>query len=133
MKTIDDNDFLRVIYKMTEISEEAKRIAKDISIESEHLIPDNIPEPFLKSYIKVKNSYEMSIQALMSKDVSMANSVLDEVAKIDFDYLWKHLIEEIKISASTFAYFHRVLGRLQQIQICVLNIAEIAIDLAEYY
>ena len=132
MKTIDCVDFLRVIDKMTEISEEIKRIAKDISAESEFLIPKNILETFLKSYLSVKNSYEISIQALMSKDVSMANSVLDEVEKMNFDYLWKQLIEEIRSSPSTFSYVHKILDSLQHIQKCTLNIAEIAIDLAEY-
>ncbi|MDQ1281193.1 MAG: hypothetical protein QG670_2457 [Thermoproteota archaeon] len=132
MKTIYCVDFLRVIDKMMEISEEIKRIAKVVSINNELSVPQNIQEAFLQSYLKVKNSYEISFQALMSKDVPMANNVLDEVAKMNFDNLWKQLIEVIRISPSTFFYLNTILDSLQHIHACTLNIAEIAIDLAEY-
>ena len=74
------------------------------------------------------------MQALMSKDISLANRVLDENLQPDFDDLWNLLLkaeQKAKISAPTFSHIHRIMDNLEQIEVYSQEIAEIAIDRAE--
>ncbi|MFQ6095266.1 MAG: AbrB/MazE/SpoVT family DNA-binding domain-containing protein [Candidatus Bathyarchaeia archaeon] len=133
MKPIDSVDFLRVIDRITEISGNVKKIAGSI-IAQERSFPNSILEPLLKASVKVLNLYDWSIQALMSKDVWLANRVLDEKLERDFDGLWDLLLkaeEKAEISGPIFSYVHRIIDNLRQIYIYTLEMAEIAIDRAE--
>ncbi len=133
MKPIDSVDFLRVIDKITEISGGVKKIAESASM-WEKSYSNSALEKLLKLCDKVMNSYERSMQALMSKDVPLANQVLDEKREPEFDDLWSLLLtaeKNGKISAPMFSYIHRIIDNLRQINIYSLEIAEIAIDRAE--
>lgn len=134
-KPIDSVDFLRVIDKITEISRSVRKIAESVS-QLEQPIPDAVLEPLLNTCVKVLNTYDWSIQALMSKDVSLANRALDEELEPEFDVFWdflSELEEKTEITAPVFSCGHRILDNLKQISIYTQEIAEIAIDRAEEY
>ena len=74
------------------------------------------------------------MQALMSKDVPLANRVLDEKLELKFDDLGEILLkaeEKAEISGSIFSYISRITDNLKQMYVYALEIAEIAIDRAE--
>lgn len=134
IKPIDSVDFLRVIDKITESSGSVKKIAESVMMWGQS--PHFILEPLLKICVKVLDLYDWSMQALMSKDVPLANRVLDGKLELDFDNLWDLLMkaeENKEISGSMFSYVHRILDNLKQIHIYALEIAEIAIDRAEEF
>lgn len=133
MKPIDSVDFLRVIDKITEVSGSVKKIAESV-ITWGQSFPNSVFEPLLKTCAKVMDLYDWSMQALMSKDVPLANRVLDEKLELNFDDLWGLLLkteEETEISGPIFSYIHRIIDNLKQIYTYTLEIAEIAIDRAE--
>lgn len=132
-KPIDSMDFLRVIDKVTEISRSAGKIAENVSTLKQP-IPDSVLEPLLGTGVKVLDTYDWSIQALMSKDVPLANRILDEKLETEFDVFWDFLSkleEKTEISAPVFSCAHRILDNLKQISTYTLEIAETAIDRAE--
>jgi len=133
MEPIDSVDFLRVIDRITEISGSVRKIAESVLI-WERSYSDSVPEKLLKMCAEAMNIYDWSMQALMSKNVSLANQVLDENLQPDFDDLWDLLLkveQAAKISAPTFSHIHRIMDNLEQIDVYSQEIAEIAIDRAE--
>lgn len=133
-RPIDTVDFLRVLDKITEVSGSLKKIIESVSEILEEPPPKSILDPILEICFKVKEIYNCSIQALMSKDEPLANRVLDEKLEMIFDDLWDLLMEaeeKTQISNSTFSYLHRIMDNLKQIHIYALEIAEITIDRAE--
>ena len=133
-KPIDTVDFLRVLDKITEVSGSVRKIIESASEISGEPPPDSILNPLLEICFKVKETYNSSIQALMSIDEPLANRVLDEKLEMDFDGLWGLIMEaeeKVHISISTFSHLHRIIDNLKQIHNYALEIAEIAIDRAE--
>ena len=133
IKPIDCVDFLRVIERITEISGAVRRIAESV------LMWQNRSEDFLRGKLsslcsRVLRLYDESIQALMYKDIRLANHVIDEKMELEFSNLWNYLLKVEKeplISASAFPFLHRIIDNLERISIYTVEIAEIAIDHAE--
>ncbi len=133
MEPIDSVDFLRVMDNITEISGGIRKAAESVLM-WEKSYSNSVLEELLKTCGKVMNSYDWSMQALMSKDIPLANRVLDEKLETEFDDLWDLLLkteEKARISAPMFSYLHRIMDNLKQINVYSLEIAEIAIDRAE--
>jgi len=133
IKPIDGVDFLRVIERITEISGAVRRIAESI------LMWKDVKEDFLREKLvdlcgKVLRLYDESIQALMRKDIWLANHVIDEKMELQFSEIWNFLLkaeQERLISVSSFPFLHRIIDNLERISIYTVEIAEIAIDHAE--
>jgi len=133
MKPIDSVDFLRVIDKIAEVSRSIKKIGESVA-RWELSFPDSILEPLLVICAKILELYDFSMQALMSKDVPLANRVLDEKMEPRIDELWETVLEaeeKAEISGPTFSYTLRIVDNLKQMCGYSLEIAEIAIDRAE--
>jgi len=133
IKPIDGVDFLRVIERVTEISGAVRRIAESI------LMWKNLEGDFLREKLanlcgKVLRLYDESIQALMRKDIWLANHVIDEKMDLQFSEIWDFLLkaeQERMISVSAFPFLHRIIDNLERISLYTVEIAEIAIDHAE--
>ena len=133
MKPIDGVDFLRVVERMTEISGAVKKIAESILMWKKRS-DDPLMERLIDLCREVLKLYDESIQALMYKDIRLANNVIDEKMKLEFSNLLNHLLgeeQEPLISASAFPFVHRIIDNLERISIYTVEIAEIAIDHAE--
>lgn len=131
MSPIDQVDYLRALHGITEIAESVKKIAESVVL-SEQAPPRSISEPMRETCAHVRNLYDWSIQALTSKDVSLANRVLD--GKPGFENLWEFCVraeENSEISSLTFSHAHRIIDNLKQVYAYAVEIAEIAIDRAE--
>ena len=134
MKPIDCVDFLRVIDKITEVSASVNKIAESVAVRWPSF-PDSILEPLLANCVRILELFDWSIQALMSKDIPLANRVLDAELEPDFDDLWGILMKETvlmpEISSPILSHVPRIIDSLKQMYVYALEIAEIAIDRAE--
>jgi len=129
---IDSVDYLQVLHIITEIADNVNRISESVMALGEQALPKSILEPLCKTCIPMQELYDQSIRALLSKDISLANRVLD--SRLNLENLWKLCIEaDEKSEASSLAlsYAHLLIDNLKQIQQYAVEIAEIAIDRAE--
>jgi len=133
IKPIDGVDFLRVVERITEISGAVRRIAESVLMWKNQ--GDNLlREELINLCSRVLRLYDESIQALMNKDIRLANHVIDEKMELEFSNLWNNLLkteQEPLISASAFPFLHRIIDNLERISIYTVEIAEIAIDHTE--
>jgi phosphate uptake regulator len=132
---IDGVDFLRVVERITEISGSVRRIAESV------LMWKDEGDDFLREKLSdlcggVLRLYDGSVQALMRRDVRLANHVIDGAMELEFSKLWSYLLRpegKPPVSASAFPFLHRIIDNLERISIYTVEIAEIAIDHAEEY
>lgn len=129
---IDCVDYLRILHIITEIADNVNKISESAMALGEQALPKSILEPLCKTCIPLQELYDQSIRALLSKDISLANRVLD--SRLNLENLWKLCIEaDEKSEASSLAlsYAYLLIDNLKQIQQYAVEIAEIAIDRAE--
>jgi len=132
IKPIDGVDFLRVVERITEISGAVRRIAESVLMWKNQ--DDFVRKKLTNLCSKVLILYDESIQALMHKDIQLANHVIDENMELEFSSIWDYLLKDEReplISASVFPFLHRIIDNLERISIYTVEIAEIAIDHAE--
>lgn len=129
---IDSVDFLHVLYRMTGIAYNIKTSSESIVKMNAQAFPTSISTPLSEVFKLTQILYEKAIQALISKDIKIADYVLD--ARPDFEKLWTLCLKANKnaeISSVAFSYAHRIIDSLTQTGQYVSEIAEIAIDRAE--
>ena len=129
---IDCVDYLRILHIIAEIAENVNKISESVIALGEQALPKSILEPLCQESIPIQDLYDQSIRALLSKDIQLANSILD--SELSLEKLWKLCIEaDEKSEASSLAlsYAHLLIDNLKQIQQYAVEIAEIAIDRAE--
>ena len=132
MSLIDSVDYLRVLHRINGTAYSIKNASEIIVETGERALPISISEPLCETCTLIQKLYNWTIQALLSKDIPLANRVLD--IKPDFEKLWNLCFEANKnaeISSLTFSYAHRVVDNLKQMYTYAVEIAEIAIDRAE--
>ncbi len=129
---IDCVDYLRILHVVTEIADNVNKISEGIKILNEQGLPEYILRPLCDTSIPVQDLYDQSIQALLSKNIPLANKVLD--SKTPIERLWGLCIkadEKSEISCLALSQVYILLDNLRQIQRYSHEIAEIAIDRAE--
>ncbi|OYT47965.1 hypothetical protein B6U79_03475 [Candidatus Bathyarchaeota archaeon ex4484_231] len=133
MKAIDSVDFLRVIDRLSEVSGRIRRIAETLTVWG-HITLNPVTQKLLETCKGTMEIYDCSVKALMIKDVSLANTVLDKEAELDLEDPLNLLLkagQDAQVSTSVFSYVHRIIDCLMHIIRCSVEIAEIAIDRAE--
>jgi len=129
---IDCVDYLRILHIIAEIADNVNKISESVIALGEQALPKSILEPLCQECIPIQNLYDQSIQALLSKDISLANQVLDN--KLTLDNLWKlcrEADEKSEISSLSLSYAYLLIDNLKQVQQYADEIAEIAIDRVE--
>jgi phosphate uptake regulator len=129
---IDCVDYLRILHIIAEIADNVNNISKSVTTLGEQALPRSILESLYQKCIPVKDLYDQSIRALLSKDIQQANHVLD--SNLTLENLWnlcKKAYEKSKISCLALSYSYLLTDYLKQIQQYAAEIAEIAIDRAE--
>jgi len=132
LSLIDSVDYLRVLHRIAGTAYSIKNTSESIVEMGERALPTSISEPLCETCVLTQKLYDWAIQALVSKDIHLANRVLD--VKPDFEKLWNLCLKSNKnseISSLTFSYAHRVIDSLSQMYTHAVEIAEIAIDRAE--
>lgn len=129
---IDCVDYLQVLHIITEIADKVNKISESVTTLGEHTLPKSILKPLCQTCIHIQDFYDQSIRALLSKDIQLANRLLE--SKLTLKNLWKLSIEaseKSEISSPALSYAYLLIDDVEQIQHYAAEIAEIAIDRAE--
>ena len=129
---IDCVDYLQILHITTEITENLKKIAENIDSLLDHQLPTSIMKILVETSTNIKQLYGGSIQALLSKDIPLANNILD--TSFSLADLWSLCLKanaKSEISSLALANVRLFIGSLEQIQQHTHEIANIAIDRAE--
>jgi AbrB family looped-hinge helix DNA binding protein len=129
---IDCVDYLQILHITAEISENLKKIAENIIPLIDHQLPTSIMKHLAETSTGIKELYNDSIQALLSKDIPLANNILD--TSFNLANLWSLCLkanEKSEISSLALANIHLIIHSLEQIQQHTHEIANSSIDRAE--
>jgi AbrB family looped-hinge helix DNA binding protein len=129
---IDCVDYMQILHITAEITEDLKKIAENIDPLIDHQLPSSVLKLLVKTGTGIKKLYNDSIQALLSKDIPLANNILD--AYFDLPNLWSLCLKannKSEISSLALANVRLVIDSLEQIQQRTHEIANISIDRAE--
>ena len=129
---IDCVDYLRILHIVAEIADNVNKISESVIALGEQTLPKSILAPLWQESVPLQDLYDQSIRALLSKDIQLANRVLD--SKLSLENLWKLCIEadeKSEISGLAISYAYLIIDNLKQIKQYSVEIAEIAIDRAK--
>jgi phosphate uptake regulator len=129
---IDCVDYLQILHITAEITENLKKFAECIMPIIDNQLPRSIRKTVIETGSNIKKLYSDSIQALLTKNVLLANDILD--TSFQLTNLWELCLkahEKSQISSLTLANIRVVIDSLEQIQQHTHEIANISIDRAE--
>ncbi|PVX23764.1 MAG: hypothetical protein CW691_09715 [Candidatus Bathyarchaeum sp.] len=129
---IDCVDYLQILHITSEITGNLNKISENITFLTDHQLPKTIIKVLVEISSNIQNLYKDSIQALLSKDIPLANNVLD--ASFNLENLWNSCLEanqNAEISSLALANVRLIINSLEQIQQHTHEIANISIDRAE--
>jgi phosphate uptake regulator len=129
---IDCVDYLQILHVTSEITGNLNKIAKNIDSLTGKQLPQEISALLVKTGKSIQKMYDDSVQALLNKDIPLANNVLD--ACINFDDLWSQCLKlsgESKLSSLVQASLRLIFDSLEQIQHHAHEIAYVSIDRTE--
>ena len=129
---IDCVDYLQILHITSEITGNLSKIAENINSLTAQQLPLPIMKLLMEKSADIKKLYNDSMQALLSKDIPLANNVLD--ASFDLSKLWSLCLqasENLKISNLALINVRRIIDSLDQIQRHTHEIANISIDRTE--
>lgn len=129
---IDYVDYLQILHIVSEIAENVNRILENVVVLNKKVIPEHILNPLCERCIHIQDLYDQSIQALLSKNILLANHVLDSKTTVEDVWgLCKEADEKSEINSLIFSHVFLLIDNVKQIQQYSNEIAEIAIDRAE--
>ncbi|MCW4015877.1 MAG: phosphate uptake regulator PhoU [Candidatus Bathyarchaeota archaeon] len=129
---IDCVDYLQILHITSEITGNLNKIAENINSLAENQLPPPIMKSLVETGNNIQNLYDSSVQALLSKDIPLANNVLD--ASFDLETLWNTCLQandKKELSSLTLANLRIVIDSLEQIQQHTHEIANTSIDRTE--
>jgi len=129
LSLIDCVDYLQIHHMITEIADSISKISESVTVLIGQTLPKHIFGPLYEACILTQDLYDQSIQALLSKDILLANKVLD--SKLTLEDLLRLCIEadeKSEISSLALSQAYLLIDNLKQIQQYSNEIAEIAID-----
>jgi phosphate uptake regulator len=129
---IDCVDYLQILHIISELTGNLNKIAENINSLSTQQIPKKIMKLLVQTSNQIKKLYDCSVNALLSKDIPLANTVLD--TSFDLKNLWTLCLqanEAAELSSLALTSIRRVIDSLEQIQQHTHEIANISIDRAE--
>lgn len=135
MSFIDCVDYLQMLHIISEIACDVNKISESVMVLNNCELPKHIVEDLYQVSATIKQSFDNSIRAILSKNMNLANQLLDVMAKnkLNLEKTWRFCIEENKTETSSLVLSHvyLLIDCLKRIHQHSTNIAEIAIDRAE--
>ena len=132
---IDCVDYLQILHLISEIASNVNRISTSVSSLNNHELPKQISEPLYQVSATIKRSLDYSVDALLTKDIPLANQILDlkQTSEINLEELWKFCsnIGNSSLSSRILSYAFLLIDCLKRINHHSAEISEIAIDRAE--
>jgi len=129
---IDCVDYLQILHTTAEITENLKKIAENTIPLIDDPLPKSITKLLIETSTGIKELYNDSIQALLCKDIPLANNILD--TSFNLANLWSLCLkanEKSEISSLALTNIRLVIDSLEHIQQHTHEIANISIDRAE--
>ncbi|MDG6223460.1 MAG: hypothetical protein IAX21_09575 [Candidatus Bathyarchaeota archaeon] len=129
---IDCVDYLQILHVTSEITGNLNKIAKNIDSLTGKELPEEFTKLLAETGKSIQKMYDDSVQALLSKDIPLANNVLDRC--FDFDDLWSQCLKiygESELPSLALANLRLIFDGLEQIQHHAHEIAYISIDRTE--
>jgi phosphate uptake regulator len=129
---IDCVDYMQILHITAEITGNLKKFADCIMPIIDNQLPQSIMKIVIEIGKNIKKLYSDSIQALLTKDVLLANDILDTF--FSPTNLWELCLkvhEKSQVSSLALANIRVVIDSLEQIQQHTHEIANISIDRAE--
>jgi len=129
---IDCVDYLQILHILSEITANLKKIAECVDALLGNTLPKSVLSALVETSVAIKKLYNDSIQAILSKDIPLANTILD--TSHDMTNLWNVCVTEsqnMKISGTALANFRLIIDGLEHIQQHTHQIANVSIDRAE--
>ncbi len=135
LSLIDCADYLQILHIISEIAFNVNKISESVKALSDQDLPKQILEPLYQVSVSIKRSFNNSVQTLLSKDIHLANQILDNMpaSELNLEELWKFFREANKseISSLVLSHAYLLIDCLKRINQHSAEIAEIAIDRAE--
>lgn len=132
---IDCVDYLQILHLISEIASNVHRISQSVSSLNSHELPKQVSEPLYQVSATIKRSLDSSVEALLTKDIVLANQILDmkQTSEMNLEELWKFCknISNSTISSRILSYAYLLIDCLKRINHHSSEISEIAIDRAE--
>jgi phosphate uptake regulator len=132
---IDCVDYLQILHLIPEIASNVHRISQSVSSLNSQKLPKQVSEPLYQISKTIKRSLDSSIEALLTKDIALANQILDlkQTSEINLEELWKLCsnTSNSTLSNRNLSYFYLLIDCLKRINHHTAEISEIAIDRAE--
>jgi len=132
---IDCVDYLQILHIIYEIACNVNNISGSVMALNKQDLPRQILEPLYQVSVTIKRSFNNSVQALLSKDIHLANHILDikPASDINLEELWKVWsdADRAKISSTVLSHAYRIIDCLKRINQHSAEIAVLAIDRAE--
>jgi phosphate uptake regulator len=132
---IDCVDYLQILHIIYEIACNVNRISESVIALNKQDLPKQILEPVYQVSVTIKRSFNNSVQALLSKDIHLANQILDNMptSDLNLEELWNFWreAERTQISSLVLSHAYLFIDCLKRINQHSAEIAEIAIDRAE--
>ena len=129
---IDCVDYLQILHITSELTGNLNKTAENINSLPAQQLPLSIIKLLNEKSVNIKKMYSNSMKALLSKNIPLANDVLD--SSVDLTELWSLCLqanENSKISNLALVNVRRIIDSLDQIQQDIHEIANISIDRTE--
>jgi phosphate uptake regulator len=129
---IDCVDYLQILHATSEVTGNLNKLAETINSLTNPKLPSAILKNLVETSTTIKQMYDSSVQALLSKDILLANKILD--TSLELEKLWKLCLKankESKISSVTLADLRLIIDSLEKTKKHTHEIANISIDRAE--
>ena len=129
---IDCVDYLQILHITAEITENLRKIADCVVPLIDNQLPRSIMNVIVQISTGIKKLYNNSIQSLLTKDILLANNILD--MSLNVTNLWNLCLkanDKSQISCLALANIRVAIDCLEHIQQHTHEIANISIDRAE--
>jgi len=132
---IDCVDYVQILHLISEIASNVHRISQSVSSLNNYELPKQVTEPLYQISSTIKRSLDKSVEALLAKDITLANQILDlkQTSEINLEELWKYCsnIGNSTFSSRILSHSYLIIDCLKRINHHSSEISEIAIDRAE--
>lgn len=135
LSPIDCVDYLQILHIISEIACNVDKISNSIKELNEEDLPKKVTEPLYQINLKIHRSFAESVQALLTKDLRLANKTLDNTpaSGLNLDEMWNFFTSPDKKNnfSKILPSAYLLIDCLKRINNHTAEIAEIAIDRTE--
>ena len=135
LSPIDCVDYLQILHIISEIACNVDKISNSIKELTEEDLPKKVTEPLYQINLAIHRSFAESVQALLTKDMHLANKTLDNTpaSALNLEEMWNFFSapNKTKSSSRILPTAYLLIDCLKRINNHTAEIAKISIDRTE--